>query len=375
MREEENAVPEGQRKMSIAGLSWRKAPIVRRPEKAPVILLHGFAQTPASWDGVARILQRQGRRTYAPNLFAPESGPVLRACDCEEELTAPGDAAYDRAGGPTSDLAADPARGVADSPTGDPINHPVADPLASLGAVCDRVAAIVRLVAAAEGAPVLVGYSMGGRIAAETMVRHPGLPLAGLVLESAGLGPADDAARAALARRNGEWAARLREGGVAAFMDWWETLPLFATSGSCPRPPALPSASVARPTTQKPSLVPWRLGVRTIRRRKARLRLLSPKCEWPVVQFSIWRGLATRNTLPSPPAFALPVFLPSSWKVPVTMFTWKSPRYSQGPLRSLQGHPLRALCPRSARRWRDWSCFLAWNSRPWSQNGAKGRTL
>ena len=151
--------------------------------------------------------------------------------------------------------------------------------------------------------------------------------------------------------------------------------PCSPPSGSCPRPPALPSASVARPTTQKPSLVPWRLGVRTIRRRKARLRLLSPKCEWPVVQFSIWRGLATRNTLPSPPAFALPVFLPSSWKVPVTMFTWKSPRYSQGPLRSLQGHPLRALCPRSARRWRDWSCFLAWNSRPWSQNGAKGRTL
>lgn len=224
MREEENAVPEGQRKM----------PIVRWPEKAPVILLHGFAQTPASWDGVARILQGQGRRTYAPNLFEPESGLVLRACDCEEELTAPGDAAYDRAGGPTGDLAADPARDVADSPTSDPINHPVADPLASLGAVCDRVAAIVRLVAAAEGAPVLVGYSMGGRIAAETMVRHPGLPLAGLVLESAGLGPADDAARAALARRNGEWAAWLREGGVAAFMDWWETLPLFATQRELP---------------------------------------------------------------------------------------------------------------------------------------------
>lgn len=241
MREEENAVPEGQRKM----------PIVRWPEKAPVILLHGFAQTPASWDGVARILQGQGRRTYAPNLFEPESGLVLRACDCEEELTAPGDAAYDRAGGPTGDLAADPARDVADSPTSDPINHPIADkptsdpasrptsysiadPLASMGAVCDRVAAIVRLVAAAEGAPVLVGYSMGGRIAAETMVRHPGLPLAGLVLESTGLGPADDAARAALARRNGEWAARLREGGVAAFMDWWETLPLFATQRELP---------------------------------------------------------------------------------------------------------------------------------------------
>ncbi len=251
MREEENAVPEGQRKAPAAGLGWRKESVAGRPEKAPVILLHGFAQTPASWDGVARILQGQGRRTYAPNLFEPESGLALRACDCGEALTAPGDAAYDRASGPTGDLAAGPARGVADSPTGDPINHPItdkptsdpasrptshsiADPLASMGAVCDRVAAIVRLVAAAEGAPVLVGYSMGGRIAAETMVRHPGLPLAGLVLESAELGPADDAARAALARRNGEWAARLREGGVAAFMDWWETLPLFATQRELP---------------------------------------------------------------------------------------------------------------------------------------------
>ena len=251
MRGEESAAPEERRKTPAAGLGWRKESVAGRPEKAPVILLHGFAQTPASWNGVARILQGQGRRTYAPNLFEPESGLALRACDCGEELTAPGDAAHDRAGGPTGDLAGDPARDVADSPTGDPINHPIADkptsdpasrptshsiadPLASMGAVCDRVAAIVRLVAAAEGAPVLVGYSMGGRIAAETMVRHPGLPLAGLVLESAGLGPADDAARAALARRNGEWAARLREGGVAAFMDWWETLPLFATQRELP---------------------------------------------------------------------------------------------------------------------------------------------
>ena len=255
MRGEESTAPEERRKAPAAGLGWRKASVAGRPEKAPVILLHGFAQTAASWNGVARILQGQGRRTYAPNLFEPESGLALRACDCGEELTAPGDAAYDRAGGPTGDLAAGPARGVADSPTGDPANHsiadkptsdstsrptsdpanhPIADPLASMGAVCDRVATIVRLVAAAEGAPVLVGYSMGGRIAAETMVRHPGLPLAGLVLESAGLGPADDAARAALARRNGEWAARLREGGVAAFMDWWETLPLFATQRGLP---------------------------------------------------------------------------------------------------------------------------------------------
>ena len=172
--------------------------------KAPVILLHGFAQTPASWDGIVRALQEQGRRTYALNLFEPESDLALRACDCREELTAPGDVVRDRADRPTGD------------PASHPTSHPIADPLASMGAVCDRVAAIVRLVAAVEGAPMLVGYSMGGRIAAETMVRHPGLPLAGLLLESAGLGPADEAARVALAERNGEWAARLRTEGVAA---------------------------------------------------------------------------------------------------------------------------------------------------------------
>ena len=60
--------------MPIAGLSWRKTSIAGRPEKTPVILLHGFAQTPASWNGIASALQEQGRRTYAPNLFEPESG-------------------------------------------------------------------------------------------------------------------------------------------------------------------------------------------------------------------------------------------------------------------------------------------------------------
>lgn len=65
-------------------------------------------------------------------------------------------------------------------------------------------------------------------------MRHPNLPLAGLVLESAGLGPSDEAARATLAERNATWARRLREEGVVAFMDWWETLPLFATQRGLP---------------------------------------------------------------------------------------------------------------------------------------------
>lgn len=152
-----------------------------RPEatgKAPVILLHGFAQTPRSWDGVAVLLRQRGHSVLAPDLFR-------RSGDSLERL-------------------------------------------------CGYVAEIVRNTAAAEGAPVLVGYSMGGRIAAETVVRHSNLPLAGLILESAGLGPVDGAARAVLAERNAAWARRLREEGVAAFMDWWETLSLFATQQALP---------------------------------------------------------------------------------------------------------------------------------------------
>ena len=144
----------------------------------PVILLHGFAQTPASWDEIAHHLQAQGHRTYVPDL-------------------------YKRVESTTDEL-------------------------------CQYVADTVHQVAEVEGPPVLVGYSMGGRIAAETLVRHPDMPLAALVLESAGLGPVDEDARAALAERNAAWAARLREEGVEAFMDWWETLPLFATQRDLP---------------------------------------------------------------------------------------------------------------------------------------------
>ena len=180
------------------------------PTKPPYVLLHGFAQAPATWGEVARRLQAAGHRTYAPDLYEGKGDLKLSSWEGagESEKETEGGEGDTNAGG---------------------IAVAERDPLASLGAVCDRVAAIVRLVAQADGAPVLVGYSMGGRIAAETVVRHPNLPLAGLVLESAGLGPSDEAARATLAERNATWARRLREEGAAAFMDWWETLPLFAT--------------------------------------------------------------------------------------------------------------------------------------------------
>lgn len=185
------------------------------PTKPPYVLLHGFAQAPATWGEVARRLQAAGHRTYVPDLYESKGDLKLLGAEGALEDAEQGESVEGGAG----------AEGALAS---------ARDPLASLGAVCDRVAAIVRLVAQADGAPVLVSYSMGGRIAAETVVRHPNLPLAGLVLESAGLGPSDEAARATLAERNGEWAARLRREGVASFMDWWEALPLFASQRALP---------------------------------------------------------------------------------------------------------------------------------------------
>ena len=146
---------------------------------APVILLHGFAQTPRSWDAVANALRACGHEVHVPDLYV-QVRPF------------------------------------------------------SLDAACRRVAEIVRDVVRASGEPcVVAGYSMGGRIALETLARAQAagerLPLSALALEGAGLGPADESAREAFRARGDAWAADLRENGVAAFMDRWETLPLFAS--------------------------------------------------------------------------------------------------------------------------------------------------
>ncbi|MFR0869757.1 MAG: alpha/beta fold hydrolase, partial [Adlercreutzia sp.] len=137
---------------------------------APCILLHGFAQTPVSWDAVAQRLQAAGHRAYAPDLYECKGDLKLPSVEEVLEGTEAGEDGEDGEDG----------EGDANAKN---VSGAVRDPLTSLDAACDRVAAIVRLVAQVDAAPVLVGYSMGGRIAAETVVRYPNLPLAGLVLE------------------------------------------------------------------------------------------------------------------------------------------------------------------------------------------------
>jgi 2-succinyl-6-hydroxy-2,4-cyclohexadiene-1-carboxylate synthase len=86
-------------------------------------------------------------------------------------------------------------------------------------------AAYVR--AAADGPCVLVGYSMGGRIALYTALALPGL-VQRLVLVGASPGIEDPAEREARRRADDALAERIEAIGITAFAQEWGAQPLFA---------------------------------------------------------------------------------------------------------------------------------------------------
>ena len=152
----------------------------------PLILLHGFSQSAASWDDVAVQLAAT-RPVYALDLVG---------------------------------------HGASDRP-----DNPEAYALDAQGAA---LCAFAHHVAAVEGArPAVLGYSMGGRVTLSALSGDPHA-FSAVILEAAGLGPASPADRAAAAERDARCAARLRVDGLAAFMDVWEQLPLFATQRTLP---------------------------------------------------------------------------------------------------------------------------------------------
>lgn len=213
---------------------------------APIVLVHGFAQQASTWDKVALSLSRAGVECFAFELAGHGKSARPTVGDV------PGREAFDL------DFQAQ-----------------------ALLAFCEAVAHV------AGRLPVLVGYSMGGRVALQAarlvaddlrdggqidrialrssaafapcgrsgrldvagggqrdtaatsaddvaQVPEARAPFAVLVLESAGLGPVDDAAREALRGRNFAWAARVRSEGVLSFMSWWEALPLFESQRNLP---------------------------------------------------------------------------------------------------------------------------------------------
>ena len=82
---------------------------------------------------------------------------------------------------------------------------------------------------------LLVGYSMGGRLALAMALSRP-QRCAGLVLISAGLGLAEEAARAARRAWDAQQADAIERLGLPRFMDGWQRLPLFHTQAQLSQP-------------------------------------------------------------------------------------------------------------------------------------------
>ena len=153
----------------------------------PLILLHEFAQSTASWNATASELAATGRPVYALDLVG---------------------------------------HGGSERP---------ANPRAyALDAQGEALLAFARVIADAEGVrPAVLGYSMGGRVTLAALHSDP-RAFSAVILEAAGFGSATQAEREAAAKRDAACATRLRADGLEAFMDFWEQLPLFASQRDLP---------------------------------------------------------------------------------------------------------------------------------------------
>jgi 2-succinyl-6-hydroxy-2,4-cyclohexadiene-1-carboxylate synthase len=100
-------------------------------------------------------------------------------------------------------------------------------------AMASAVATYLRTLPA--GHRVLLGYSMGGRVALRCALDWPGLVDA-LVLIGAHPGIRDDRARRDRALLDTHRAARIRSIGAAAFSREWAQVPLIATQDRVPEP-------------------------------------------------------------------------------------------------------------------------------------------
>jgi 2-succinyl-6-hydroxy-2,4-cyclohexadiene-1-carboxylate synthase len=158
--------------------------------KPPLVLLHGFTGSSASWQPVAGRLGRE-RTLVMPDLLG---------------------------------------HGRSDAPS-DPARYALECQVAGLVALLDELA-LERVC--------LLGYSMGGRIALRLALAAAWNRLAGpdrvsaLVLESTSPGIVDPAERAARRNADEALADSLQRQGLDAFIDHWERQPLFASQQRLP---------------------------------------------------------------------------------------------------------------------------------------------
>ncbi|HLG64663.1 MAG TPA: 2-succinyl-6-hydroxy-2,4-cyclohexadiene-1-carboxylate synthase [Ktedonosporobacter sp.] len=152
--------------------------------RGTLVLLHGFTGSASGWSGLLAELARTGWRIIA----------------------------LDMLGHGQSDAPADPARYT--------MEHCQQD-----------IIAVLRELSVNEGEAILLGYSMGGRIA--LYCAFSGFFRA-LILESASPGLADAAEREQRRSSDLALAESIEREGIEAFVERWENLPLFATQHNLP---------------------------------------------------------------------------------------------------------------------------------------------
>ncbi len=151
----------------------------------PALVLHGFTGSPAAVDELVQGLSLD-RRVLAPALVGHGSSPAP-----------PDTSAY------------------------------------STTSMVGQVAAVIE---SAQPGPVdLVGYSMGARLALCLALARPDL-VRRLALIGANPGIADQPARAERRRSDEALADSIERDGIVAFVDWWQSLPLFESQRSLPEP-------------------------------------------------------------------------------------------------------------------------------------------
>ncbi len=186
------------------------------PELPPVVLLHGFMQSSTSWNSIASSLtnhfcvyaldfighglteksKKPARYTYED--MAASVDYFLRKVVCAQEK-------YGRENRAHTQRAHEKCAHAKQAIT----NHTHEDHAQTKRAY-------------------VIGYSMGGRIALRLLQTSSDL-LASVVLESCNLGCATEIERKEAAQRNQGWVDRIQRDGMESFVDYWETLPMFAT--------------------------------------------------------------------------------------------------------------------------------------------------
>jgi 2-succinyl-6-hydroxy-2,4-cyclohexadiene-1-carboxylate synthase len=149
----------------------------------PLLLLHGFTGSGATWDELAAAWSGE-RRTIAPDLLG---------------------------------------HGASEAPR-DPARYELRRQAADLAALVEGLGG---------GTADVIGYSMGARLALWLALEHPAT-VGRLVLESPSAGIADPAERARRRAADEDLAGFAEREGIGAFVERWTALPLFASQARLP---------------------------------------------------------------------------------------------------------------------------------------------